>query len=145
MKEKSNVLYGIIAFLAAAAAVIPIAVLKLIETAGSHHGHGMAMKMACETTCNVSAVLGAALAAIAVVSIFVKNAKLSIGGCALLVAGGIGVIIVPRVFGLCSAADMACRYLTAPTLSVLGSLIIVLSLARLVLQVISLGKSSVTA
>jgi hypothetical protein len=142
MKEKSNVLYGIIAVLAAAVAVIPFSVLKLIETKGMH---GQGMKMACETTCLIATVLGAALVVVAVVSLFVKNVKVNVGGSAFLLAGGIGVIIVPHVFGLCKAADMACRYITLPTLSILGGAIIVLSLARLVSLALFLRKTTVTA
>jgi len=146
MKSKVNVLYVVIGVLGAIAAILPLAVYHLIETAGSSGMSGMhGMAMACEMTCTAMTVIGAVIAVIAIVSIFFKNTKLSIGSSALLLAGGVAEIIAPKAIGLCKSPDMACKYLTAPTLAILGSLIIVLSVVRLISSAVALRKAFTAA
>jgi hypothetical protein len=141
MKSKVSILYGVIGVFGTAAAILPLAVYHLIETAGSSGMSGMhGMAMACEKTCTAMTVIGAVIAVIAIVSLFLKNTKLSIGSSALLLVGGVAEIIAPKAIGLCKSSDMACNYLTAPTLAILGSLIIVLSVVRLISSAVVLRK-----
>jgi FtsH-binding integral membrane protein len=102
------------------------------------------MAMACHTACVAATVIGAVIA-VAVVSLFFSNTKASVAVSALLFAGGIAVCAAPRIFRLCGSADMACRYITKPTLTFLGSTIIILSCVLFMVQVISIRKGSVTA
>jgi hypothetical protein len=146
MKAKANVLYGVIGVLGAIAAILPLAVYHLIETAGSGGMSGMhGMAMACEKTCTAMTVIGAVIVLIAIISLFFKNTKLNIGSSVLLLAGGIAEITAPKAIGLCKSADMACNYLTAPTLAILGSLIIVLSAVKLISGAVALRKAFTAA
>jgi hypothetical protein len=135
-QSRNKILYGVIGLLGAAAAVLPLAIYHFVETAGMGGMHSMAM--ACEKACVAEAVVGAAITAIAVASLFVKNAKLSVASSAVLLIGGIAAIAVPSLIGFCESEEMACRYITAPTLAILGSVIIVLSVVRFVSGVIVL-------
>jgi len=127
----------IIVALGAAAAILPLAIYHLVETAG---GHGMAM--ACERACIAGTAIGASVAVIGALSLFVKNPKLGVGASGALLAGGVATIAVPRAIGFCEMADMACRLVTAPTLLVIGVLIILLSAAKLLGQIRSLRRSA---
>jgi drug/metabolite transporter (DMT)-like permease len=98
--------------------------------------------MACEKACVAEAVVGAAIAAIAVVSLFIKNSKLSVASSAVLLVGGVAAIAVPSFIGFCESEEMACRYITAPTRAILGSVIILLSAARFVTGVIALRRTA---
>jgi hypothetical protein len=135
-QSKSKVLYGAIGLLGAAAAVFPLAIYHFVETAGMGGMHGMAM--ACEKACIAETVVGAAIAAIAIVSLFIKNTKLSVASAAVLLIGGVAAIATPSFIGLCESEEMACRYITAPTLAILGAVIILLSAVRFVTGVIAL-------
>ncbi|MDR3277745.1 MAG: DUF4418 family protein [Oscillospiraceae bacterium] len=139
-RSKSKVLYGAIGLLGAAAAVFPLAIYHLVETAGMGGMHSMAMT--CERACVAETFVGAAIAVIAIASLFIKNAKLGVASSAVLLAGGIAAIAAPSLIGLCESEEMACRYITAPTLAILGSAIIVLSAARLVNGVIAVRKTA---
>lgn len=129
----------IIVALGAAAAILPLAIYHLVETAG---GHGVAMAMACERACIAGTAIGVSVAVIGALSLFVKNPKLGVGASGALLAGGVATIAVPRAIGFCEKADMACRLVTAPTLLVIGVLIILLSAAKLLGQIRSLRRSA---
>jgi hypothetical protein len=144
-KTKGKLLYMVIGIFGAAAAVIPIGIYHLVETAGTHGMHAMPMTMACERACFAELFVGAAIAAIAIASMFVKNAKLNAAGSALLLTGGVAAIALPSVIGLCESETMACRYITAPTLTVLGAIIIILSLIRLVSDVMAIREADAAA
>ncbi|MDR3288805.1 MAG: DUF4418 family protein [Peptococcaceae bacterium] len=139
-QSKNKVLYGVIGLLGAVAAVLPLAIYHFVETAGMSGMHGMAM--ACEKACIAEAVVGAAIVVIAIASLFIKNAKLGVASSAVLFAGGIAAIATPSFIGLCESEEMACRYITAPTLAILGAAIIVLSAARLVVGVVAVRKTT---
>jgi len=125
-------LYGVIGVLGVFIAIIPFAVYRLIEMAGNH-GH---MAMACVAANRAAAGTGAVIAAIVIIFPFARNIR-NMAVSALLAACGIAAVAVPRIFPLCGSADMACRYLTKPTLTVLGSAIITLSLALLAGHLVS--------
>jgi hypothetical protein len=135
-KSKSKVLYGAIAGLGAVTAVFPFAIYHLVETAGSE-----AMAMACESACIAEALVGAVIALIAIASLFIQNAKLGLSASAALLAGGVAAIAVPQLIGFCKSEEMACRYITAPTLAILGSAIIVLAGVKLVTGALALRRS----
>jgi hypothetical protein len=59
-----------------------------------------------------------------------------------LFAGGVAAIAAPRAIGFCAHANMACRYLTAPTLTLLGAAIAVLAAAKLVGGIAALRNAS---
>jgi hypothetical protein len=139
-KSKGRIIYLIIGALGVVAAVMPLSVYHFIEMASAHNMGGMSMSMACQSACAASVVIGAVIAAVAILSLFGKNTKLEIGSSALLLVGGVAVIVAPRILGFCSGADMACRYLTAPTLTLLGAAIIVLSAVRLVGCVLTIRR-----
>ncbi|MDR1021532.1 MAG: DUF4418 family protein [Synergistaceae bacterium] len=142
--SKSKALYGVIGALVAAAATIPLAIYHFVEMAGMKgmHRMPMAMTMDCERACMMEAVVGAAIVVISIASLFLKNAKLSAASSAMLLVSGIAAIAVPHAIGLCKSEEMACRYITAPTLAILGSAIIVLSLVRLTADVIVIRRAS---
>lgn len=99
--------------------------------------------MKCEAACTAEAIVGAIIAVIAIASLFVKNPKLSVASSAVLLVGGVAAIAVPRVIGFCESMDMACRYITAPTLAIIGSAIIVLALAKIVSDLLVLRKRAI--
>ena len=138
--KKAKILYGIIGILGAAVAIVPLSVYYFIETAGMHN-----MAMGCYTACIAATVVGVIIAAAAVVSLFFNNTKAKVAVPALLFAAGIAACAVPRTFRLCGSAEMACRYITKPTLTFFGSAIIILSLVLLAAQVISIRKESAAA
>jgi hypothetical protein len=142
-RTQGRALSAAIIALGVAVAIVPLAIYNLIETADMHGMHGMAM--ACEGVCTASAVMGAGIAVAAAASLIFKNAKLGLTASTTLLVGGVAVIVVPRVIGFCESADMACRYITEPTLAILGSAIIVLSLVRLVTGVVAIRKASEAA
>jgi hypothetical protein len=145
-KTKDKLLYTVIGILGAAAAVIPLAIYHLVETAGAHGMRGMAMTaMACERACIAEAFAGAAITAIAIASMFIRNTKLSAASSAVLLASGAAAIAIPSLVGLCESEAMACRYITAPTLTVLGIVIIVLALIRLVSDIAAIRKAGAAA
>jgi hypothetical protein len=139
-QAKGKALYGLIGILGIVAAVLPLAIYHFVETAGMK---GMAMD--CESACLAETFVGAAITAIAVVSLFIKNAKLSLAGSSALLAGGIATIAVPQLIGFCKSDQMACRYLTAPTLTVIGVAIIALALVRVVSGLIALRRTAAAA
>jgi hypothetical protein len=141
-KTPGRALYGIISVLGLAAAVIPLAIYRFVESAGMGEMDGMAMAMACETACFAEVFVGAAIAVIALASLFIKSPKIGITSSSLLLVGGVAAISVPSFVGLCESAQMACRTITAPTLTVLGTLIIVLAAVRLISSVITVRKAS---
>ncbi|MDR3270503.1 MAG: DUF4418 family protein [Peptococcaceae bacterium] len=137
-----KVIFSVIAALGAIAAVFPLAIYYLVETAGSHSMHGMPMAMACEKACIAATMIGAVITVIAIAALFVQNAFLSIGMSVTLLIGGVAAIAVPRFIGFCTSADMACRYLTVPTLGILGGAIIVLSVVKLAKGTWTLRRSA---
>jgi hypothetical protein len=141
-KAKGKIIYGVIGVLGAVAAVLPLAVYHFVETAGTAGMHGMSMAMACEKACIVETLVGAAIVIIALASLFVKNAKSGVAGSAALLIGGVAAIATPSLVGLCESEEMACRYLTAPSLAILGSAIVVLALAKLITGIIAAGKTA---
>jgi hypothetical protein len=100
------------------------------------------MAMACERACFAETLVGAAIAAIAVASLFIKNEKFSVASSAALLVGGVAAIATPSIIGLCESEAMACRYITAPTLTILGSAIIVLSIIRFTTGIIAIRRAS---
>jgi hypothetical protein len=141
-KSGGGVLYGSIAVLGVAAAVFPLAIYRFVESAGMDAMDGMAMTMACEKACFAEVFVGAAIAIVALVSFFIENAKLNAVGSSLLLVGGIATIAVPSFVGLCESAQMACRLITAPTLTILGTAIIVLAAVRLISSVVAVRKTA---
>jgi hypothetical protein len=101
--------------------------------------------MTCEKACVAAAVVGAVTAIVAIASLFFKKPKLSVCGSAALLAGGVAAIVVPRSFGFCAHGDMACRYITAPTLAILGGAIVILSIVRLISDLLAFRKPSAAA
>lgn len=150
-RTRGRALYAVIGVLGVAAGVIPFAVYRLVETAGDNAMPGMrgmpgmVMAMDCEKACVAAAVVGAAVAAAAIVSIFFKKTGLRLCGSAALLAGGAAVIVVPRIVGFCDSADMACRYITEPTLAILGAAIVALSAARAVSDILAARRPPVSA
>ena len=129
---KGKTLYCIIGILGVVVAIMPLTVYHLIEMAG-RDDH---MVMACHAANGAATGVGAAIVAAVVIAIVFRNIKNAVVS-ALLLAGGIAVFAVPRVFRLCGSMDMACRYLTKPTLTAAGSVIVILSLVLLVRQAVA--------
>ena len=149
-KPKGKILYGIIGILGAVAAVIPLTVYHFIEMADfdpnaaleCHNAYNTGML--CHTAVVAAAVAGIVIAALVVLLPFLfKIANIAVS--ALLLSGGAAVYAAPRVFTLCSSTRFACRYLTKPVLTSLGSAIIILSLALIAVQFISIRKVSLAA
>jgi uncharacterized membrane protein YhdT len=136
-KKKGKALTIAIGALGAVAAVLPPAIYHFVETKGMH-----GMTMACEKACIAGTVIGAVVIAVAIVSLFLKSAQLSAGAAGVLLAGGAATIAAPRALGFCEMADMACRLITAPTLLVLGVLIILLAGIKLAGDIRSLRLTS---
>ena len=135
---KGKILYGIIGILGAITAIIPLTVYHFIEMAGSHEH----MAMACHTANGVATVVGVVIVSVVIIMMFFRKTNNAVVPV-LPLTGGIAVCAVPRIFRLCASMDMACRYLTKPTLTLLGSAIIILSLVLLVRQVVSGRKGSI--
>jgi hypothetical protein len=143
----SKVLFGVIGIFGTAAAVIPLIIYYFVE-ANSMNMNGMAVNSAamdCFGACVAATVIGATVAAIAIVSVFAGNGKLSIGSSAALLAGGVVLIALPQAIGFCKNAEMPCRMITAPILAILGSVIIMLSAVRLLSGIIAARKAEKTA
>jgi hypothetical protein len=135
-----------IAALGLAIAILPPAVYNLLETAGGGHGGHMAAEaMACAGACAGATAVGAAIALAAVASLFLSGARQGVAASAVLLAGGVAAIAVPRLLGFCSMASMPCVYLTKPTLAVLGAAVIALSAARLARGVAALRGAAAAA
>jgi hypothetical protein len=141
---KGKALYVAIGILGVVAAVLPLAIYHLVETADTGMGMkmGMKMSMACETACTVETFVGAAIAVVAVISLFIKNLKLSIAGSAVLLVGGVATIAVPSLIGFCKSEEMACRYITEPTLTVIAVIISLFAVIRLVSGVLAIRKAA---
>jgi hypothetical protein len=142
-RTKGKSLYAVIGVLGAAAATIPPVIYHFVETAGMAGMRGMAMT--CERACFAETLVGAAIAAIAAASLFIKNTKLSAASSAVLLIGGAAAIATPSIIGLCESKAMACRYITAPTLTILGSAIIVLSMIRFAAGIIAIRRASASS
>ena len=145
-----KVLYGIIGILGAAAAVLPLMVYHCIEMADFDPNAALECHtadqsgMVCHSAVVAAAVTGIVIAALVIVVPFLlKIANIAVS--ALMLAGGIAVYAVPRVVPLCSSARLACRYLTKPVLTSLGSTIILLSLALIAVQLIMIRKAVTAA
>ncbi|MDR2665744.1 MAG: DUF4418 family protein [Oscillospiraceae bacterium] len=146
-RAKDRATFAVIGALGIAAATIPYAVYRLIETAGGGGMpamRGMTMSMDCQDACAAAAAVGAAVAAVAIAAMFFKSIKLRLGGSIALLAGGAAVIAVPRIAGFCESAGMACRYITEPTLAILGGAIIALSAVRTASAALALRKAPVS-
>lgn len=146
-KSKGKILYGVIAILGLSAAILPLTIYRYMETASmkmddAHMGNA---HMDCFAACLAGTIIGAAIAVIAAASLFFKNIKLEVSSSAALFTGGFALIIVPRILGFCAHEDMACRYITAPTLAILGCAVIILSLVRLVSGALAIRKASAAA
>ncbi|GHV09136.1 hypothetical protein FACS1894217_12740 [Clostridia bacterium] len=139
--KQPKALSVIIGVLGLVAAILPLTIYHLVETAGGMEGMHMAMD--CQAACTAEVFVGAAIAAIAVLSLFIKDLKISLGGSALLLVGGVSAIAVPNLIGFCKSEEMACRYITQPTLTVIGVLIIALSLGKIATGIIALRRSAV--
>jgi len=147
---KGKSLYGIIGILGLAAAVIPLTVYHFIEMADFDPNAALECHnadktgMLCHSAIVAATVTGIVITALVVVfPFFLKIANIAVS--ALLLSGGIAVYAAVRVFPLCSSVKLACRYLTKPVLTSLGSAIIILSLALITVQFISFRKMSVAA
>ena len=133
---KIKILFGIIGVLGAAVGILPLSVYHFIEMAGrSDH-----TAMACHTANQTATVIGIGIAAIVIIGPFILK-KTHVFISALLGAGGIAVLAVPQTFDVCPSVDMACRYLTMPSLTMLGSLIIILSIILIAAQAIAMSRS----
>ena len=146
-KSKGKILYGVIAILGLSAAILPLTIYRYMETASMKmdDAHMSNAHMDCFAACLAGTIIGAAIAVIAVVALFFKNTKLEVSSSAAQFTGGFALIIVPRILGFCDHEDMACRYITAPTLAILGCAVIILSLVRLVSGVLAIRKASEAA
>lgn len=151
-KSKGKILYGVIAIFGLSAAILPLTIYRSMETVSmkmdnAHMGnaHMGNAHMECFAACLAGTIIGAAIAVIAAASLFFKNIKLEVSSSAALFTGGFALIIVPRILGFCAHEDMACRYITAPTLAILGCAVIILSVVRLVSGVLAIRKASAAA
>jgi|GEM_PF-7034108 len=124
-------LSGVIGIIGIALAVIPISVYNLIEAKGMMHG----MTMACKSSWDATLIIGLLIAIVSFASLFLKSRKTRITCAAAEIIGGIAVIAAPPVIGLCKSDDMACRYITMPTVAILGGAVIVLAAVRLFIAV----------
>ena len=138
-KVKGRAILTVIGVLGAAVSTLPLTVYRFVETAGMHR---MSMGMACEKACLTETVVGGVVTAAAVFSFFAKNGKINAVSSAILLAGGIAAIVTPSFIGLYKGKEMACRYITAPTLTVLGSAIIILVLIRIISSLIESRKTA---
>jgi len=123
-------------------AIVPLTVYNFVEMADSGMHSMEAMSMACVTSCVTATVIGAAVTLIAIASLFIKNTKVNLINSLLLAAGGVSIIAAPLALGLCKSKDMACRYITQPTLGILGGAITALALIRLVTGILNARKSA---
>jgi hypothetical protein len=136
---KGKTLFIVIAILGAAAAVLPLVIYSAIETASMHMGDA---RMQCYSACVAETIIGVVIALIALGSLFLKSSRLSLTSSAALLVGGIAAIVVPRALGFCEHEAMACRYITAPTLAIIGSAIIILSAVKLSSGILAIRKSA---
>ncbi|MDR0814005.1 MAG: DUF4418 family protein [Oscillospiraceae bacterium] len=141
-QTKGRTLDIFLLLLGLATAIIPLTIYHLVETGGMGAMGGMAMDMECKSACEAETIVGAAITVIAAASLFIKKIKLKLASSLVLILGGVAAIITPRLVGLCTSDEMACRYITAPTVTVLGILIIVLAAAKLLSGVLILHRSA---
>jgi hypothetical protein len=130
-KTSGKTLLGAIALLGIATGALPLTIYRLKETASMSMSMRMSMPMACYNACISAALIGAAVALVALVSLFVKNAKWNAPASVLLFVGGVAAITIPKLHGYCVHEAMACRTITEPTLLALGVAIAVLSAIKL--------------
>lgn len=138
LKTRTKIIFGVTAFLGAVTAVLPQAVYHFVEVAGMHMG----MNMACYEACISATVIGAIVTVIALGGLFIKNSKASLASSGLLLAGGILTIVIPRFNGYCEMHSMACRAITEPTLLLLGTSIIVLSVSGILSGIRNIYKKA---
>jgi len=122
---KGKILYLIIGLSGAMTAIIPF-----INACPSG--------MACHTAKWAATLVGAVIVILSALVFLpfirkIKNPAISV----LLLICGIETVVFPRIFRLCGSMEMACRYLFKPALTILGSVIIILSLAVLIKQIVS--------
>ncbi|MBR5975509.1 MAG: DUF4418 family protein [Clostridiales bacterium] len=90
------------------------------------------MKMACFFTKKAEIGVGLLIAAIGVVSVFLKNKDIRIGLSIAQVLNAALVLALPlKLTGLCKKSDMACRVKTLPALIVLSVLLAVAAAAEI--------------
>jgi len=134
----SKIRYGVVAALGAAAAVIPLYVYHFVEAVGMHHGTAME----CEAACIAATAAGGATAAAAITGLFLRGGKANVAASSVLLAGGVATAAVPQFIGFCASEHMACRYITAPTLAILGAAIIFLSIIQLASGIINARRTA---
>lgn len=137
LKTRTKIIFVVTAFLGAITAVLPQAVY-LKETAGMHMG----THMMCYMGCLSATVIGTIVAVIAIGAVFIKNARISLAASGLLFFGGILTIIVPKFNGYCQMENMACREITEPSLTLLGVLIILLSIVQILSEIKNIYKKA---
>ena len=135
---KGRTTYLVIGMIGAIAATIPFTVYHFLETTGAEDQ--MTRTMACHAANWAATAIGLAIAAIVAILPFSKNISNAMVSL-LLLAAGAALSIVPRIVNLCGSLQMA-RYFTLPTLTVLGFVIMLLSLVLLARQLFSKRKGA---
>ena len=100
--------------------------------------------MACHTAKWAATLVGVVIVILSVLVFLpfmgkIKNPAVSV----LLLICGIETVIIPRIFRLCGSMEMSCRYLFKPALTILGSVIIILSIVIFIKQMVSNRKEQV--
>ena len=92
------------------------------------------MIMKCFYVAQTEIAIGAAIAILGIVLIFLKNSAAQITASIALALNGITAILIPNVLiGVCKSEHMHCNAVTRPALNILGALIIVLAVIGIVL------------
>ena len=112
----SFVLLGLLVIL------IPTVILPVCESE---------MKMACFFTKKAEIGVGAVIAALGVVYVFLKNKDIRVGISIAQIGNAILALALPlKLTGLCKMSDMACRVKTLPGLGVVSVLLGVVALGN---------------
>ena len=124
---KKNYIFGVLFVIAGLLIAIgPKTIFSVCSSDGE-------MVMKCFYAAKTELAVGIAVSILGIVLVFVKNNAAQIATSIALALDGIITILIPTVLiGVCKSAHMHCNAVTKPALTILGALVIVLSVIGIV-------------
>jgi hypothetical protein len=145
---KNRIVSGILFFiLGLLVAIGPITIVPVCGIHSSMHGEESGMKMEsdkmqtetsatssymkCHWTARAELGVGLVIVTLGILLIFVSKRLIRLGiSLAIGINGVLALLIPTRLIGVCASKKMACHELTLPTLVILSSFIVVISIAN---------------
>ena len=109
----------------------------LLEITAEEGARGMTVPMRCHWSAKAEIGIGGVIALLGLLLLFFHNVQVRLGLSMALPALGLVSVLLPgrHLIGVCMARTMECRILMLPMLTMLGSLIIAVSLVYTVVLV----------